>query len=160
MPGVIRILALIALLSGAVALAACGDGDTREARNAYVRELNTVQASYASTLTGISQQLTAKSSPSQARRTLKRFQAAIAAQAKTLQNITTPSEVEAEHKQIVDATVDFGKAVESANDLLRDPTLRNIERWQGAIATASQALNTRIDNATTAINSKLGATKS
>ena len=159
MSGLLRPLALVALLAGATALAACGGGDDeREAKNAYVAEVNTAQTEFASRITTVSQQITEKSSPTQDRRTLQRFETAIEAVVKQLRAIEVPEDVETEHKQLVDAMTDFGGEIAKATDALRDPDTRSIAEAQRAVTVATQTVNGQIDAAIAAINSKLRET--
>ena len=160
MSGLLRLLAVIALLAGAGALAACGGGgdDEREAKNAYVAEVNTAQTEFASRITTVSQQITDKSSPAQDRRTLQRFETAIDAVVKQLREIEVPDDVETEHKQLVDAMTDFGGEIAKATDALRDPDTRSIAEAQRAVTLATQTVNGQIDAAIAAINSKLRET--
>lgn len=156
MPGALRIMWLVALLLGAIALSACGDeGTSREEKNAYVSAVNGAQTAFASTVTTVSQQITSKSSPEQDRRTLERFEKAIADVVEQLRGIDVPKDVEAEHQQLISAMTDFGGEINKATAALRDPDTRSIAEAQRAITTATQTVNGRIDAAIAAINSKL-----
>lgn len=156
MSGALRIVSLLAVLLGAVALSACGDGaNSREAKNAYVREVNAAQTGFASTVTSVSKQITPKSSANQDRRTLERFETAIEDVVKQLQGIDVPGDVETEHTQLVSAMTDFGDEIEKATAALRNPDTRSIAEAQRAITTATQTVNGQIDAAIAAINSKL-----
>lgn len=159
MPGLLRLLALVALIAGATALAACGGGDDeREAKNAYVAEVNAAQEEFASRITAVSQQITDKSSPAQDRRTLQRFETAIDAVVEQLRGIEVPDDVQTEHEQLVDAMTDFGAEIGKATSALRDPDTRSIAEAQRAVTLATQTVNGQIDAAIAAINSKLRET--
>ena len=152
-------LALVALLIGAGVLGACGgDDDEREAKNAYVAEVNQAQEEFASRITSVSQQITDKSSPAQDRRTLQRFETAIEAVVEQLRDIDVPQDVETEHEQLVIAMTDFGSEIGKATDALRNPDTRSIAEAQRAVSVATQTVNGRIDTAIAAINSKLRET--
>lgn len=154
-----RVICTITLLLGAIALSACGDeADSREAKNGYVGEVNAAQTAFASQVTTVSQQITDKSSPTQDRRTLERFEKAIADVVTQLREIKVPEGVRAEHKQLVAAMTDFGKEIKKATLALRDPDRRSIAEAQRAITTATQTVNGQIDAAIAAINSKLKET--
>lgn len=156
MSGALRILSLLAALVGAVALSACGDeANSREAKNAYVREVNAAQMGFASNVSSVSQQITPKSSATQDRRTLERFETAIADVVKQLQGINVPTDVETEHKQLISAMTRFGDEIKKATDALKNPDTRSIAEAQRAITTATQTVNGQIDAAIAAINSKL-----
>ena len=147
---------LLAALVGAVALGACGDeANSREAKNAYVREVNAAQTGFASNVTSVSQKITPKSSATQDRSTLERFETAIADVVKQLQGISVPKDVETEHKQLIAAMTDFGGEIKKATDALKNPDTRSIAEAQRAITTATQTVNGQIDAAIAAINSKL-----
>lgn len=155
MAGVLRILALFALLAGATALAACGDDSSREEKNAYVREINAAQREFARRVTAVSRQITPESTPAQDRRTLQRFKAAIDTVVARLRAIDVPPDVEAEHEQLVVAMSGFGTEIAKANTALRNPDTRSIAEAQRAVTAATQTVNGQIDAAIAAINSKL-----
>lgn len=156
MSAALRILSLLAVLVGAVALSACGDeANSREAKNAYVREVNAAQTGFASNVSSVSQQITPKSSGTQDRRTLERFETAIADVVKQLQAINVPTDVETEHEQLISAMTGFGDEIKKATDALKNPDTRSIAEAQRAITTATQTVNGQIDAAIAAINSKL-----
>ena len=156
MPGALRILSLIALLTGAIALSACGDEtNSRDAKNAYVRQVNAAQTEFASTVSSVSQRITPKSSAGQDRKTLQSFETAIEDVVAKLEKINVPSDVAAEHKQLVAAMTDFGTEIKKATDALRKPDTRSIAEAQRTVASASQTVNGQIDAAIAAINSKL-----
>jgi hypothetical protein len=152
-----RTVILVAL--AALALGACGDeSNSREAKNAYVREVNVAQTQFATTVTNVSQQITPKSSPTQDRRTLERFETAIDDVVQKLRGIDVPGDVETEHKQLIAAMTGFGAEIEKATAALRDPDTRSIAEAQRAISSATQNVNGQIDAAIAAINSKLRKT--
>ncbi|HWI08457.1 MAG TPA: hypothetical protein VNT54_13195 [Solirubrobacteraceae bacterium] len=155
MSGVLRIVALVALLGGAIALAACGDDGSREEKNAYVREVNAAQEAFAARVTSVSQEITPQSSPARDRRTLERFETAIESVVDQLRAIDVPQDVEAEHEQLVEAMTDFGTEINKATTALRNPDTRSIAEAQRAVTAATQTVNGRIDAAIAAINSKL-----
>ncbi len=159
MSGLLRMVALVALLTGAIALVACGgEDDSREEKNAYVREVNAAQTEFASRVTAVSQQITPQSSPARDRRTLQRFETAIESVVRQLRAIEVPQDVEAEHKQLVEAMTDFGTEINKATSALRDPDTRSIAEAQRAVMAATQTVNGQIDAAIAAINSKLRET--
>ena len=159
MPRCLRLALTLALALPALVLAACGGGDNdRDTKNAYVREVNAAQIEFASTVTTASQQITPKSSSSQDRRTLRRFQTAIDDVVAKLRRIDVPSSVRAEHARLVEAMSAFGTEIRRAVSALRNPDRRQLSRAQRAIAESTQMVNARIDRAIAAINAKLGAT--
>ena len=159
MSGLLRLLALVALLTGAVALGACGgDDDSREEKNAYVQEVNNAQETFAARVTAVSQEITPNSSPARDRRTLERFEIAIESVVTQLKSIEVPEDVKAEHAQLIEAMNDFGTEIKKATSALRDPDTRSIAEAQRAVSTATQTGNGQIDAAIAAINSKLRET--
>jgi hypothetical protein len=157
MSGRFRILSVLSLLLAAVALGACGGADERKEKNAYVQQVNSAQTEFASTVTTVSQRITSKSSSSEDRKTLQQFETAIEDVVAKLRNIKVPADVMSEHKQLVGAMTGFGADIKKATDALKNPNTRTIAEAQRAITTATQTVNTRIDAAIAAINSKLDA---
>ena len=136
-------------------LVACGGSDEREAKNAYVRQVNAAQAEFAQTVTTVSERITDKSSSRQDRKTLEQFQTAIDDVVTDLRDIEVPGAVEAEHAQLVKAMSGFGSDIRGAISALRNPTQANIEEARKTITAAAQTVNVRIQAAIAAINSKL-----
>jgi hypothetical protein len=156
MPGPLRILVPLLLALAALGLGACGGGDDdRDAKNAYVAEVNAVQNEFAETVRTVSERITPKSSSSRDRKTLEQFQKAIADAVKNLKGIDVPGSVQSEHNQLVGAMSTFGQQIEEATGALRNPDSRTIAEAQRTIQTATQTVNLRIDAAIAAINSKL-----
>jgi FKBP-type peptidyl-prolyl cis-trans isomerase (trigger factor) len=153
--GVLRTAALALLAFVGVALVACGGSDEREAKNAYVRQVNAAQAEFAQTVTTVSERITEKSSSRQDRRTLEQFQTAIDDVVTDLRDIDVPDTVDAEHAQLVKAMDGFGGDIRGAIGALSNPTQANIEEARKTITTAAQTVNVRIQAAIAAINSKL-----
>ena len=137
------------------ALIACGGSDDREAKNAYVRQVNAAQAEFAQTVTTVSEGITEKSSSRQDRKTLEQFQTAIDDVVTDLRDIEVPGVVEDEHAQLVKAMTGFGSDIRGAINALSNPTQANIEQARKTITAAAQTVNVRIQAAIAAINSKL-----
>jgi hypothetical protein len=155
MPGPLRILVALLLAFTVLALGACGGGDDRDAKNAYVSEVNAAQSEFAANVETVAKRITPKSSSSQDRKTLAQFEAAIARVVENLRGISVPDAVKSEHAQLVKAMSGFGDEIEKATKALRNPTQVNIDEARKTIATATQTVNLRIDAAIAAINSKL-----
>jgi len=156
MSGALRIVALAALLFGAIALGACGGGD-REEKNTYVRELNAAQREFAKNASAVSQ-LGKSDSLGQYRRTLRRFEKTIATFAMKLRNIDVPSVVQEEHEQLTGALTSYGTDFQKVRRVLDNPTARSLSEAQTALMAATQRANARIEAAAAAIDSKLQAT--
>ena len=152
---VLRALALLVAAFAAVALAACGGEDDREAKNDYVKQVNVAQNEFAANVSTVSERITSKSSSKEDRKTLEQFQAAIDDVVTDLRAIKVPDDVESEHKQLVGAMSGFGAEIKKATLALRNPNSRTIAEAQRTIQAATQTVNVRIDAAIAAINSKL-----
>lgn len=155
MSALLRTTALLLIAFATLALAACGGGDEREARNDYVRQVNNAQSEFAQTVTTVSEQITEKSSSSDDRKTLQQFQTAISDVVTDLRDIDVPKAVESEHEQLVEAMTTFGSEIEKATAVLRNPDSRKIAEAQRTIQAATQTVNLRVEAAIAAINSKL-----
>jgi len=157
MSGALRILSLVVLLLGAVALVACGGADEREANNTYVRQLNAAQQEFATSASTVSQRKSA-ASLGEYRRTLRRFEDAIARFTTKLRSIKVPAAVQKEHEQLTAAITGFGADFEKVTAALNNPNARTLSEAQSGIVAATQRANTRIEAAAAAIDSKLRAT--
>jgi gas vesicle protein len=150
------VLALaLALALAAVGLGACGGGDEREAKNDYVKQVNTAQNEFAANVTTVSQRITKTSSSKEDRKTLEQFQSAIDDVVTDLKAIKVPGDVKSEHAQLVGAMSGFGAQIRSAVSALRNPNEATIDAARRTIQTATQTVNVRVDAAIAAINSKL-----
>ncbi len=123
-------LALLALAFAGVALSACGGNDDREAKNAYVKQVNIAQNEFAANVSTVSQRITDKSSSAQDRKTLEQFQTAIDDVVTDLRDIDVPGDVKSEHKQLVAAMSGFGTQIKQATLALRNPDTRAIAEAQ------------------------------
>jgi len=157
MPTAARVASILTMVLATLAVAACGGADETEQKNAYVRQVNAVQSEFASNVTTVSSAITAKSSAKEDRASLRRFEAAIKDVVGDLEKIDVPEGVMSEHRQLVAAMNAFGTGIASANAALRDPTTRTLDLAQQRISSATQTVNTKIDAAIAAINTKLGA---
>jgi uncharacterized lipoprotein YmbA len=150
-----RIASLATLLFAALALAACG-GDTTD-KNAYIRELTAAQTQYQTKAKAIEADATPTSTPSQDRRTLGRFSAAIGETIAALRAIRPPEKVNAEHKAFVDVFVTWHDDVERFTKAIAKPTRKGVERAQRQIAVANQTFNQSLRQAGTNIDAKLAS---
>jgi predicted small secreted protein len=149
-------LSLLALLACALLVTGCGsDTDTSKT---YVRKLNAAQTSFATTAGRISQAVTTGSSTAQDRRTLVRYQGAIAKVIADLRAIDVPADVRADHARLVAAMDAFGRDIAQAARALREPTRSRLLAAQTAIQEALPRFNSRVKAVAAAINTKLGAT--
>ncbi len=154
-----RAASIAAALAAVLALNACGgDASSTKDKNSYAQKVNTAQTTFAETVTTVSQESGSKSSISRQQKTLRRFETAIESVVKDLRAIDPPSEVTKEHEQLTAVMSGFGKAISDANDAMRNPTPRAIDQAQERIAAATQSVNSRVNAAIAAINSKLKGT--
>jgi ABC-type enterochelin transport system substrate-binding protein len=154
MLGALRIVALIALLLGAVALGACGGNDDREAKNTYVRELNAAQQEFAANASKVSDN-GRSGSVGQYRLTVERFEKTIERFASKLRAIQVPSAVKAEHEQLIAALTRFGTDFQKAAGVLKNPSAGAVSQAKSDLTSATQRANARIEAAAAAIDSKL-----
>jgi hypothetical protein len=159
MPGVPRAAPLLVLLLVAVALGACGEkeGDTAQDKKAYVAKVNEVQERFASEVTTVTTEYTAKSSTDQDQKTLEAFETAISSFVDELRTIKVPASLKAEHTQLVGAMSGYASDIAEANAALTNPTTRTLADASDRIRTATQMVNTRLIAAREAINAKLNA---
>lgn len=150
-----RIALLATLLVAAIAQAGCG-GDNAE-KNAYIRELTAAQMRYQASAKRIEADATPTSTPSQDRRTLDRFSAAIADTIAALRAIDPPPEAAAEHKAFVDVFVTWHDDVERFTEAIKHPTRRGVARAQRRIAAANATFNKSLREAGTDIDAKLAS---
>jgi hypothetical protein len=150
-----RIVTLLLAAACALALGACGGAKEREANNTYVSQVNAAQNEFAATVDSVSQRITKNASSRQQRKTLADFQSAIDDVVRKLAAIKVPSRVKREHEQLVKAMSGFRDQIKAANLVLRNPTDANVLDARNDIASATQAINGRIQSAIAAINSKL-----
>ncbi|HEX8156093.1 MAG TPA: hypothetical protein VF526_01800 [Solirubrobacteraceae bacterium] len=159
MSGVPRAAPLLVLLLVAVALGACGEkqGDTEQDKKAYVAKVNAVQEQFASEVTTVTSQYTAKSSPDEDQKTLRGFETAIGSFVDQLRAIKVPVSLKAEHTQLVGAMSGYATDIQQATAALTNPTTRTLADASDRIRTATQTVNTRLIAAREAINAKLSA---
>jgi uncharacterized lipoprotein YmbA len=150
-----RIALLATFLVAALALAACGGDNTK--KNAYIRELTAAQTQYQAKAKLIEADATPTSTPSQDRRTLDRFSAAIGETIAALRAIHPPAEVGAEHRAFVAVFVTWHDDVERFTKAISKPTRRGVERAQRQIAVANQTFNQSLRQAGTNIDAKLAS---
>jgi hypothetical protein len=157
MQGVKRAAPLLVLLLVAVALGACGGkkGDTAQDKKAYVAKVNEVQERFASEVTTVTTEYTAKSSTNQDQKTLKAFERAISSFVDELRAIKVPSSLKAEHTHLVAAMSGYASDIAQAGAALANPTIRTLADASNRIRTATQTVNTRLIAAREAINAKL-----
>lgn len=153
-----RIASAAMLIVAVLALVACGDGDTETSksdRSAYAQQVNEAQTTFAATVSSVAEGTTSTTSISEQRRTLRRFESAIDGVVRDLRDIDPPSEVTAEHAQLVGVLSSFGRDIGGANEAMRNPTPRSLESAKQRVAAATQSVNTRVNAAIAAINAKL-----
>lgn len=136
-------------------LLAAGCGTDTSERNAYVDGVNAAQARFATTVTRVATAITPRSTPSQDRKALMRFEGAVTRILADLRRIDVPAQVRGEHARLLSAISGFGADVEEANEALRRPSRRSLLEAQRRIGRATATVNVRISSVITAINKKL-----
>lgn len=154
MPGPARIALLTTAILLAVALGACGAGDSA-AKNDYVRQVNAAQTRFASAVTEVKRAITSTSSPRQDRRALVRFGATIDKLIATLRAIKVPGDVRSEHGRFVAAMVDHREAVGRATVGMRSSDAGALAEAERQLTASTITVNARLSSATRAINAKL-----
>jgi hypothetical protein len=155
----LRTVLLLAALLAAAALGACGasEGNSTEDKNTYVGQVNAAVTRFATTVTTVSQSITADSSRREDRRTITRFQGAIKDVIGTLETIAVPGDVTKEHGMLVAAMTGFGREIAAAAKAMRTHTISAIAEGQRKLGVATVTVNQKIQTATDAINTRLRA---
>lgn len=146
-------LALIALLLAAV-VAGCGGGGD-DGRNEYVTALNKAQNGLAQRFSQLQSQITATSSASQDRATLKAYEAAVGTTVRDLRAIDPPSGLDVLHQRFVGEVSDYGTALHRARGELNGDDPRKILAAQGRLRTSVQETGVKLNATIKAINAKL-----
>lgn len=147
----------IASLTMAIVLAAgvggCAGQQTAAAdKNTYVRQINAAQTRFADSVRKVSAQA---SSPSQYRRTLESFRAAVGGLVGTLRSIRTPVEARAAHGRLIATMSAFGREIAVARSSIVAVTPQVIGAVQRRVSAAIVNVNARIGSAVAAINARL-----
>lgn len=150
-----RTASVATLLVAAVVLAACG-GDTAD-KNRYIRELAAAQTTYKANAERIEAGATQTSTPSQDRRTLDRFAAAIGATIAALRRIDVPPEAVVEHRRFVGVFVTWHDDIARFVAAIKHPTRAGVARAQRRIAAANLTFNAGLRKAGTAIDAALAS---
>jgi hypothetical protein len=145
--------AALAVTLAAGAVAGCGSGDT-DAKNAYVDEVNQAQNRFASTFEQLSGQITTTSTPSEDRRTLKGFEAAIDKTATELEAVKPPGEVQELHAELIDEMRSYGTAVGDFREAVGGE-LGEVTRAQATLATKTSQTSSEINRTIDRINQAL-----
>jgi hypothetical protein len=148
-------VAVAVMLLAPASLAACGDGDTAK-KNAYVEQVNRAQEQFAATYERLAAQVTATSSPSEDRRTLRGFQTATDRTVSDLRKISPPEEVAELHRDLVAEITGYGEAIGTARMRLRDPSsITQITRAQAKLAEETSQTSAAVNRTISEINARL-----
>lgn len=143
------------VLSGALALGACGGDDEREANNAYARQVNLVQLEFQTSANQLQAAPSGQSGGQQ--RAMQRFEAAIDDVVDDLRAIDAPGDLSDEHTDLIGVMTRYGDEIGRAKEALRGGTPRTIERARERVLEAVQTANTQLSATIAAINAKLRA---
>lgn len=144
---------LLLLLTMAAVLAGCGGGDTDE-KNAYVDQVNAAQQSFATTFEQLSSRITSSSTPTEDRRTLRGFQAAVDKTTRQLEGVTPPDSVKQLHQQLIDEIGSYGDAITAFRSALGGGIVQ-ISKAQAALATKTSQTSADINRTIDRINQTL-----
>jgi hypothetical protein len=150
MPGARRLLAalLAATVLAAAAAAGCGGADVNR-DGAYVDQVNAAQSQFASTVKRLTGRVTADSSPSEDRRTLRSFTKAVDEVVVDLRRIQPPKPVQGLHRELVSDMDAYAGEVHSAASSLTsgnaDKLVASQQRLLRATTTVSEQINRSID---------------
>jgi hypothetical protein len=141
---------LVALLAATVLVAAAGCGGGNANRdNAYVDQVNAAQSQFASTVKRLTGRVTADSSPTQDRRTLRSFTKAVDEVVVDLRRIQPPTPVRGLHRDLVADMDAYAGEVHSAASSVTsgdaDKLVASQQRLLRATTTVSAQINQAID---------------
>ncbi len=153
MPRLLRPLALVAALI--LALVAAGCGNDVEKSNAYVDAVNKAQNDFAVTFDRLNGSITSTSTPAQDRKTLGRFQSAVADVTKRLRAVEPPEAVASLHKQLIQEIGGYGEEVAKARKAFASTDPQKVIAAQTDLVTAVTSVATRINTTIDQINKKL-----
>jgi hypothetical protein len=146
-----------ALLALVLALAAggCGGGSGSKAADAYVKEVNAAQNGLAHRFDQLQGAAEATSTPAQDRRTLRAYEAAVAAAVTRLRAADPPADVRTLHQQFVGEIAAYGTEVRRAREALGTGTPQRALAAQRRLVTRVGRITARINDTIDAINRRL-----
>jgi hypothetical protein len=145
--------ALVATLALALALAGCGNDVGKS--NTYVDAVNKAQNDFAVTFDRLNGSITSTSTPSQDRKTLGRFQAAVADVTKRLSAVEPPEAVATLHGQLIREISGYGDEVAKARKAFASTDPQKVIAAQTDLVTAVTSVASRINTTIDQINKKL-----
>jgi hypothetical protein len=148
------VAALIAVVG--IALAGCGNAATDRA-NAYVKQVNEAQSSFAQTVRRLNGRVTDTSTPRQDRSTLRSFTRAVDGVVKDLRRIDAPDSVRRLHRRLVDDMDAYARQVRSVASSVRSNDARRLIDSQQRLLKATSTVSRQINSTITAINRRLHA---
>jgi hypothetical protein len=150
-----RVAALVLIV--ACGLAAAGCGDETNANNAYVDAVNRAQSDFLKQFRQLSGRITATSTASQDRRTLRGFEAVIDDVVRRLRTVKPPERVGRLHEQLIAAIQSYGREIEKARDRLRSRSPARIIAAQSELIRSITQVSARINRTIDKINQRLKA---
>jgi len=148
-----RPFALVATLVLALALVGCGNDVGKS--NTYVDAVNKAQNDFAVTFDRLNGSITSTSTPAQDRKTLGRFQAAVADVTKRLSAVEPPAAVATLHKQLIREISGYGDEVAKARKAFASTDPQKVIAAQTDLVTAVTSVASRINTTIDQINKKL-----
>jgi hypothetical protein len=157
MQGARRLLAVLVAAIAVVAAVGCGNGDVKR-DNAYVDRVNAAQTEFAHTVQRLNGRVTADSSPSRDRRTLRSFTQAVDEVVVDLRRITPPTPVKALHAELVADMDAYAGEVRSAASSLTSGNADELVASQQRLLKATDTVSSQINQAIDRINETLSET--
>lgn len=152
-----RVALTVTPILAAVALGACGDGTSTKEKNAYAQEVNAAQTDFQRRTASVAQQKVPEETAAKIR-LVQRFEETIDRVVLRLRSIDVPSEVRAEHQQLIDAMTSFRADVRKLTETYRRGDPREVSEELLALKSAEAEATARATAAIEAINAKLAAT--
>jgi hypothetical protein len=151
-----RVASIVMPILAVVALGACGGGTGTQDKNAYAREVNAAQTKFALTVSTVAgDESKGAQGLTHLQLTLRRFRTAVDGVVQELRRINAPSEVAAEHEQLVSVMSGYGNEIGRTIDEMRNPTPRVAQLARQRLDSAQRTVTTRVNAAIAAINVKL-----
>jgi hypothetical protein len=148
-----RALGALALIA-ALALSGCG-GNDRKSQNAYVDNVNQIQAQFSSTYSRIASQITSTTTAGEDRATLSQLEGAIDDTVVQLRAVKPPSEVSKLHGQLVDVLQGYGARLSGLTSDLLSASPERVSRATTALAAETTDTSSEFTRKIAEINSQL-----
>lgn len=136
---------------------AAGCGGDHEQDNAYVDTVNRAQDDFASTFDRLSSRITSTSTPTQDRRTLQGFRAAVDRVVAQLRAVEVPGRVRELHARLVGEIGSYGRQIDRARAAFGSRDAQAVLSAQTELVSAVTRVSAQINRTIDAINGELRA---